>query len=99
MKKYFLITLLTMLTTPSFSANSASAIMTASFTTVPNNYIDHSFDFSSVPFTKDGNIKTYNIDNFAPKGNKSKSSLVGSGIIVSVDKFRYKDKTIIDIIF
>jgi hypothetical protein len=99
MKNYFLITLLLISVTLSFSVNSATVTMTFSFTTVPNNYIDDSFDFSKVPFTVNGNIKTYNIDEFTTKDSESKSSLIRSGITVGIYKHQSKGKTIIDVIF
>lgn len=98
MKKYYLLTLLTVLLSTSLDAHSATGSFSVTATAVASYDVTTNFDFSSVPFTKNNQIKTYNLDDFIVNKKEPKSNLEGMGLIVAIDKYKEGDRVIVNVI-
>jgi hypothetical protein len=97
MKTYCILTLIIAILALSFNAKSAT--FTVSVRTVGNYELNNSFDFSTVPFTKNNQdfstvpftknnqIKQYNLDDFAVDPSVHKSDLQGLNMQVTIDKY------------
>jgi hypothetical protein len=109
MKTYCILTLLiTILALPSnvMSASASSApsrstsgSFSVGFTTIVNNSLTANLDFSAVPFTKNQQIKTYNLDDFIVDPSVRGSSAQGKGLLVSIYKHKVDGAVIVDVIF
>lgn len=98
MIKRFNIILFTILLVAASSVNSATGSFSVTASTIASYDVTRNFDFSSVPFTIDGNIKTYNLDDFIVNKKEKQSDLEGMGLVVAIHKYKLEDKTIINII-
>jgi hypothetical protein len=85
MKTYCILTLIIAIL--AFSVNAKSATFTVSVSTVGNYDLTNNFDFSTVPFTKNNQIKQYNLDDFVADPSVHKSDLQGLGMQVTIDKY------------
>jgi hypothetical protein len=86
---------------PSKSApsRSSSASFSVGFTTIADNSLTANLDFSAVPFTKNKQIKTYNLDDFIVDPSVLGSSAQGKGLLVSIYKHKVGGVVIVDVIF
>jgi hypothetical protein len=87
MKTYYILTLLIVTLAFSFNARSARATFSVSASTIGNYDLTNNFDFSTVPFTKNNQIKQYNLEDFIVDPSVHKSDLQGLDLQVTIDKY------------
>jgi hypothetical protein len=99
MKTYCILTLIIAILALPSNARSASARVSASFTTIANNTITQNLDYSSVPLTENKQIKTYNFDDFIVDPSVRGSSAQGKGLRVSIYKHKVDGVVTVLVIF